>query len=214
MVQNRSRRQSLARALTSGLAMSALVVMTAFAQADTNPVPPDGYWFTKGSESIVRVLPCSDIPPAGPVSPAKAPAVAPSPGDPPSFCGMVVWLKDPLDAKGRPKIDSLNHDPAKKDKPIVGLEILFGMVPKDDHWAGQAYNPDDGKFYEITFKVKTDKTPNDEADLRGCVLKILCQTETFTRTADVPGGDPTLTAVSTASKPARPHGMKKDASSK
>ena len=66
------------------------------------------------------------------------------------------------------------------------------MKADDDHWTGKAYNPEDGKFYDITFKVKTDKEDNDQADLRGCILGFLCQTETFNRAKDVPGGDPVL----------------------
>ena len=125
----------------------------------------------------------------------------------PTYCGTVVWLKEPVDANGKPKIDDLNSDPDKKNKPVIGLDILLGLVAVADHWTGQAYNPDDGKFYDITFKIKTDKVHNDQADLRGCILKILCQTETFTRASEVPGGDPTLVA---ASKPVKTHAVKKD----
>ena len=105
----------------------------------------------------------------------------------------------------------MNKDPAKKGKPLVGEDILISMKSDDDHWTGKAYNPEDGKFYDITFKVKTDKEANDQADLRGCLFKFLCRTEVFNRAKEVPGGDPTLTADATgAPGAAKKHKPKKD----
>ena len=151
------------------------------------PVPPDGIWYTKNDESIIRVKPCKTTEDA--------------------FCGTLVWLKEPTEADGSPKVDKLNKDPAKKNKPMVGLELLLDMKADDDHWTGKAYNPEDGKFYDITFKVKTDKEENDQADLRGCILGFLCQTETFNRAKEVPGGEPVL---SDATPPKKHKSVKKD----
>ena len=145
---------------------------------------PEGIWYTKGEESIIRVHPCVDVET--------------------SFCGTLVWLKEPKETDGTPKVDKLNKDPAKKGQPMIGVDILLGMKPDDDHYKGKAYNPEDGKFYDITFKVKTDKVDDDSADLRGCILGFLCQTEAFTRATEVPGGDPTLAALD-ASSAKKPH---------
>ncbi len=136
---------------------------------------PTGIWYTDERESIIKVHPCVDGTDA--------------------FCGMIVWLKEPTESDGSPKVDKLNPDPSKRSKPMIGSEILLGMKEDGDHWKGHAYNPEDGKLYDITFKVKTDKEANDTADLRGCVLRFLCKTSTFTRAGDVPGGDPTLAAA-------------------
>jgi uncharacterized protein (DUF2147 family) len=199
---------AMAFSITLSLAAVFLAAAPAFSQSD--PVTPEGIWLTKDDESIVRIHPCAELPATS--SPASTKAQAqPAPAGPP-FCGTVVWLKDPVDANGKPKIDNLNTDPLKKNKPVVGLDILLGLIADTDHWTGQAYNPDDGKFYDITFKVKTDKEPNDQADLRGCILKILCRTETFTRATEVPGGDPTLAVV--ASKPVKTRAMKKESTLK
>ncbi|MDR3461307.1 MAG: DUF2147 domain-containing protein [Beijerinckiaceae bacterium] len=191
------------RAFAITVALAAMVLTHAPAWAQSPPVTPEGIWLTKDSESIIRIHPCAD-------SPADSTKVQTTP-PPPSFCGTVVWLKDPVDAEGKAKIDNLNTDPAKKNKPVIGLDILLGLVSVTDHWTGQAYNPDDGKLYDITLKLKTDKVPNDELDLRGCILKILCQTQTFTRATEVPGGDPTLLI---AGKPTKAHAVKKDSALK
>ena len=140
------------------------------AMAD-EPASPEGIWYTKGEESIIRVHPCASATDA--------------------FCGTLVWLKEPNESDGTPKVDKLNKDPAKKGQPMVGTDILLRMKPESDRWKGHAYNPEDGKIYDITFRVKTEKQENDSADLRGCVLGFLCQTETFTRASEVPGGEPT-----------------------
>ena len=162
------------------------VLVSADAANAQTPISPEGIWYTKDQESIIRVHPCVD--------------------QADDFCGTLVWLKAPTETDGTPKVDKNNHDPAKQTKPIVGTDILLQMKSDGDHWKGSAYNPEDGKIYDITFKVKSDK--NDIADLRGCVFGFLCRTETFTRASSVPGGDPTLTADAT-----KKHKPKKDVKS-
>ncbi len=143
------------------------------------PVDPSGYWFDKDEATIIRISPCTT---------------------PPAFCGTVVWLKEPLE-KGVPQTDSNNPDPAKRSRPILGMDVFSELVADDDHWKGKAYNSDDGKTYDITFKVIPDKVKGDKGEITGCVLRILCQTETFKRAQTVPGGDPTLPPPANA-----PHG--------
>ncbi len=155
-------------------ALAAAILGLGIGRAAADPVSPVGIWYTDGDESIIKVHNCTT--------------------DTDAFCGTLVWLKEPKESDGSAKLDKLNKDPAKKDKPMIGLDILIGMKSDDDHWTGKAYNPEDGKFYDITFKVKTDKEENDQADLRGCLLKFLCKTETFNRAKEVPGGDPTADA--------------------
>ncbi len=156
------------------LASACLMVGCVAAAAAETPVSPEGIWYTRGQESIIRVHPCASAVEA--------------------FCGTLVWLKDPNEADGTPKVDKLNRDPTKKGKPMLGTDILLRMTPDSDRWRGHAYNPEDGKIYDITFHVKTETEENDTADLRGCVLGFLCQTEKFTRAREVPGGDPTADA--------------------
>ena len=181
-------RKLTAAALATGLYATGMlatgVLALECAPALADPTSPTGIWYTDGDESIIKVHSCAQ--------------------DAATFCGTLVWLKEPTEADGTPKVDKLNKDPAKKNKPMVGLDILLNMKSDDDHWAGKAYNPEDGKFYDITFKVKTDKEENDQADLRGCLLRFLCKTETFNRAKDVPGGDPTASADATPGKKKKP----------
>ncbi len=128
------------------------------------PIDPSGLWSTKDDESIIKIAPCDKF-----------------------YCGTLVWLKEPNDAHGKPKLDDQNTDAAKRSRPMLGMEILSNMAAEKDHWRGTAYNADDGKFYDITFKVTTTKTPNDTGEIEGCILKILCKTEIFNRAPSIPG---------------------------
>jgi len=169
-----SRRPSLV--LACGLL--GLGVVNSFAAA---PADPAGYWSTKDDESIMRISPCT----------AK----------PASFCGTIVWLKEPL-KNGKPQVDENNPDKAKQNRPLLGLEVLLDLEANEDHWKGKAYNADDGKVYDITFKAKGEK-----GEITGCVLRYLCKSETFKKVSSVPGGDPTLPppAAATAPGAAAPH---------
>ena len=172
----------------AGLAAAMLIGTHAMATAQT--VAPDGIWYDEKGSTIIKFAPCST-----------------------AYCGTIVWLKEPTQADGSPQIDSSNPDVTKQKRPIVGLEIFSGLTAEDDHWKGRVYNPDNGKVYDVTIKVRTDKEPNDKADVRGCVLRVLCGTETFSRAADVPGGDPTLAEAPTTA-PAKKRGAKKDTAKK
>jgi uncharacterized protein (DUF2147 family) len=185
-------------------ALTLLMNTSAFAA----PLDPSGLWSTKDDESIIRIGPCA--PPPG-IPPVVAPPGAPTPSPVPPYCGTLVWMKDPLE-KGLPKTDTQNPDREKRKRPLIGLELLTELSAEADHWKGKAYNADDGKIYDITFKVVPDKLKGDKGEIRGCVLRILCQSETFTKVQAVPGGDPTLTpapAYAVPSKvqpaPASPH---------
>lgn len=179
------------RTVTSAAACAASIFLSASSIAKAETITPEGIWYTKGQESIIKVHPCAEVAA--------------------QYCGTLVWLKDPNETDGTPKTDKYNKDPTKKTRPILGVDILLNMKEDDDHWKGKAYNPEDGKLYDITFKVKTDKEANDSADLRGCILGFLCQTEVFARAKEVPGGDPTLAATEAPGKKHAKKGLKNSA---
>ena len=169
---NRSRRPAMIdRCVTTASLVMGLTSLGLTGVAHAAATPPDGIWYDKDQSAIIKFHPCTDVAA--------------------NYCGTVVWLKEPTEADGRPKVDTLNKDPAKKGKPMIGLDVFTKMVEDDDHWKGKAYNAEDGKTYDVTVAVKTESSPNDVADVRGCLLGFLCRTEQFKRAAQVPGGDPT-----------------------
>ena len=74
--------------------------------------------------------------------------------------------------------DMFNEDPALKDRPMLGLQILT-LRATDNPWRfeGEIYNPRDGKTYAGEMQV----TGADTVVLKGCALYILCQEQTWTR---------------------------------
>ena len=95
------------------------------------------------------------------------------------LCGTVVWLQEPIDSKtGKPKTDELNPDPAKRSRPMLGLQVVQGLAPSgENRWSGKIYNADDGKTYSANMQVADEST----AHVEGCVLGILCKGQTWKR---------------------------------
>jgi uncharacterized protein (DUF2147 family) len=89
-----------------------------------------------------------------------------------SVCGKIVKVVD-----GQ-KTDDKNADPAKRNRPIVGLVIMQGAKKTGENkWSGDLYNRENGKSYSGTVTVKS----KNELDLSGCVAMVLCKTLTWTR---------------------------------
>jgi uncharacterized protein (DUF2147 family) len=115
-----------------------------------------GTWYTGDKESQVRIINCGG-----------------------ALCGNLIWLKEPNDAAtGRPKTDKNNADASKQNRPLLGVPIVLGMKPSGPgQWSGDVYNASDGKTYSGSFTLTGPNT----ADLKGCVLSILCKSQTWTR---------------------------------
>lgn len=85
-----------------------------------------GKWLTENGKSIVDVYHCGD-----------------------SYCGKIIWLKEPLNKEGKPKMDIHNPDKSLRKRPVVGLEILKHLKFKGpNNWGdGKIYDPEKGKTY-------------------------------------------------------------------
>ena len=114
-----------------------------------------GVWLTQAGDAKVRVSRCSG-----------------------GICGVVVWLKDPINAAtGKPQVDDKNPNPALAKRRIIGLPLFSGMHPTGPgKWSGQIYNADDGSTYASNVSV----TGADTLRVEGCV-GALCGGETWTR---------------------------------
>jgi uncharacterized protein (DUF2147 family) len=118
---------------------------------------PAGTWLTQERDSQVRITNCGG-----------------------ALCGNLVWLKEPNDpATGKPKTDKNNADAGKQGRPLIGVQIVLGMKPSGtpNKWDGDVYNASDGKTYSGSFTMTGDNT----AELKGCVLSIICKSQTWTR---------------------------------
>ena len=138
---------------------SVLLVLTALVAAPLARAQtagdPTGIWLTQAGDAKVRVSRCGS-----------------------GICGVIVWLKDPINAAtGKPEVDDKNLNPALAKRPMLGLPLFSGMhASGPSTWSGQIYNADDGKSYESHVSVAGP----DTLMVEGCV-GMLCGGETWTR---------------------------------
>lgn len=99
------------------------------------------------------------------------------------FYGKIVWLKDPIDPEtNKPKTDKHNPDPALKNRPTLGLEILKGFIFNgEDEWKdGQIYDPKSGKTYSCYIRFES----KDKLKIRGFIgVSMLGRTTYWTRSS-------------------------------
>jgi len=85
---------------------------------------------------------------------------------------------DELEAIGTNFVDYNNKDPALRNRPIQGLQILTLRQGGDPwHYEGEVYNPEDGNIYAGFIEV----LDQDRIKLKGCALMVLCQEQVWTR---------------------------------
>jgi uncharacterized protein (DUF2147 family) len=103
------------------------------------------------------------------------------------YCGAIVWLKEPLytagsdeGSPGTPKLDRNNPDPARRDAPIIGLQIVrdFSYAGENVWNEGEVYDPDNGK----TYRGKMTLVARERLELRGYIgISLFGRTTAWTR---------------------------------
>ncbi len=124
-------------------ALLVFVASTVFAQSGR----VNGYWLTEDKDSQVEVFQKDDN----------------------KFYGRIVWLDEPLDEDGKPKVDDKNPDKAMHDQPIMGLEILKGFsydASKNEWSGGTIYDPKNGRTYTAYMRLDG----NNKLAIRGYVM--------------------------------------------
>ena len=124
------------------------------AYCDTGSASPVGLWLAKDGGKI-RISPCGR-----------------------NLCGFLVQPVPATDAAtGQPLTDKNNADPAKRSRPMAGVEVLISMHREaQSKWSGHVYNGDDGKIYEGHL---IEKDPSN-IRIEGCWLGF-CDGEDLTR---------------------------------
>ena len=98
-----------------------------------------GYWLTEDGDSQVEIFKSSGG----------------------QYYGRVVWLEEPLNDAGRPKVDDQNPDRARHNTPIIGLEILKGYSYNSsrEEWSGGTiYDPKNGRTYTAYMRLEDHQT--------------------------------------------------------
>jgi uncharacterized protein (DUF2147 family) len=115
---------------------------------------PTGLWLDKDGWTI-RIKPCG-----------------------PDLCAVIAGIRPPLDpSTGRPWTDKNNADASKRNRPLIGVEVLAGMRPNGaQKWSGQLYDADRGQ----TFSGNLIEIGQDTIRIEGCLL-VLCGGEELHR---------------------------------
>ena len=97
----------------------------------------NGIWLDDEGKGGVEVKPCGE-----------------------QLCGNIVWLKQPNDPSGKPWVDKLNSDTAKRSRPVCGLQIIGGLQKAGpNEWkGGWIYDPEEGKQFDVELTLKDDNT--------------------------------------------------------
>lgn len=115
-----------------------------------------GNWLTDDGSGVVKIAPCGG-----------------------ALCGKLVAV---LDTKA-PAHDINNPDPEQRNRPLVGIAILTGLVRGDDGWnGGRAYDPKAGRSYRAAIRLAGD----GRLDVTGCLL-FFCRTRHWTRITEKSG---------------------------
>jgi uncharacterized protein (DUF2147 family) len=142
----------------TGFMVAAFLLLATMAFGQANQVV--GFWLTAEGDSQVEITRKSDN----------------------NYYGRIVWLKDPLNDNGRPKVDDKNPDKSKHNTPILGLELLKGFAYNSSkkEWAnGTIYDPNNGKTYDCYMWLDGNNT----LKIKGFVLgmRFLGRETTWTR---------------------------------
>ena len=70
------------------------------------------------------------------------------------YQGTIVWLKQPLNKKGKPYTDRMNPDESLRDRPILGLTMLENLTYKNGNWIGKIYSPKRGKTVDAILSIE------------------------------------------------------------
>ena len=143
----------------------AALLMSSTGRAETIPADPSGTWLTEHGQARIRLERCGT---------ARD-----------RICGFIVWMKEPVDPRGQPLRDSLNPDPDKRARALLGHQLILGLkLTPEGRFDGDIYNAEDGKSYAVSLW----RDRSDQLKLKGCLIRFLCQTQTWTQTLDVQSG--------------------------
>lgn len=97
------------------------------------------------------------------------------------YFGRIVWLKEPNDENGNPRVDKNNPDESLRTTPLKGYRILKDFVYNEEEkiWDnGTIYDPKNGTTYNCKIELKED----NKIEVRGFVgTAMFGRTDVWTR---------------------------------
>ncbi|MFM8348270.1 MAG: DUF2147 domain-containing protein [Bacteroidota bacterium] len=83
------------------------------------------------------------------------------------YVGRIVWLREPLNEEGKPKVDKNNPDEKLRNTPLLGYRMLRDFIyAGDKRWEdGTIYDPENGS----TYSCEINMTDQNTLDVRGFI---------------------------------------------
>ena len=144
-----------------GMAVALLLASRVHSQ---NPDAIVGIWWNQEKEAQIEIYPCDG-----------------------KYCGRIIWLKepnylanDPKGMAGKPKVDRENPDPSKRERPILGMNLVWGFSFSGRNlWEnGFIYDPREGKTYKCKMTLETP----DHLKVRGFIgISLIGKTNDWSR---------------------------------
>lgn len=132
----------------ASIALALTATATPLAAADT----VSGRWVTEDEGAVVEIGRCGS-----------------------TVCGRIVkFLKPP--AQGDNQRDVNNPDRSKRDRKLLGTQVLSNFVKDDGKWKGKVYDPKNGKTYSSSMRLLSAT----RLQVKGCVGPF-CRSQTWTR---------------------------------
>ena len=100
-----------------------------------------------------------------------------------AYFGEIVWLEEPNDEYGKPKVNENAPDASDQKKPIIGLRVVRDLTADGDGKVsgGTIDDPENGKTYKCVITFVSD----NKLDVRGYVgIPALGRTENWTRASE------------------------------
>jgi len=141
------------------LAAMVLLSSSAFAQAP-EPAESDkilGVWESGNGKARIKIDRAGDL-----------------------YTGKIVWLREPLNEEGKPKVDRNNPDETMRSTPLLGYKMLKAFRYKSDlTWEeGTIYDPENGSTYSCSIRM----TDGNKLDVRGYIgVSLFGRTDVWTR---------------------------------
>lgn len=154
-----------------------LPILPLWASAAAQAASPIGVWMTDTGKGKVQISQCGQ-----------------------KLCAKIIWLRDPVDERGKPWRDAYNPDPAMRRRPIIGLPTFVDMRKAGPNlWVGHIYSPEEGKTYQ---NIEVSIVDRETLKLRGCkVMGLVCGHKLWSRSRHVA---PPKKVVAAARQKARP----------
>ncbi len=182
------RRRTVVRSWPIALALAATVPLLASRPAAAQAPAEAGIWLDDTQQGAVEIYICQD----------RADRL----------CGRIVWLREPLNAEGKPKFDRYNPNAALQGRPICGLPIIGNLAKSSDGGfdGGWIYDPKAGKSYSAAISLSGSNTLTVTGYLG---MKFMGKSFTWTRAPDglqkcMLDAAPAATPMKAPVKPAAP----------